>query len=407
MLFVARTFKEPEMNMTLESLLEDLEKQAGLSGIDKQAADRSEDKDKDEKDKKEKEEKSSKEEKSKNPFAKAKEGLKDAEKEVDKEQTKEAQAAGADLANQIMQKVASLQISNKETEEMNKQASEAGKALADALLEKLANAGDQNTVNGIPEGVAPTKNQIDAAQQVAEQDSVIKPLPTKDAIGNGGGSINQIFDAIVADAMGQGAASYSQSPSNVVSSSVEGAVVAQGTPNQVATESVEKTAAVISLVNSGVDFDDAVDMVKAAAEEIAAEEAEQVKQAAFADLLGRGVDFDLAVALVKSAGRMDALKGAASAAKKALQTEGVRAAVGADNVAFGLKNKDMGIAGRGVKQLAQNRLVQGGAAAGAAGGAYALGREKQAAVSALCEAGVDFDQAIELVQAKSQEIYGA
>jgi hypothetical protein len=155
------------MTMTLESLLEDLEKQAGLAGIDKQASDESEKEDEKKKDDKD-DEKSSKEDESDNSFAKSKEDLKDSEKEVEKEQTKEAQAAGADLANQIMQKVASLQISNKETEEMNKQASEAGKALADALLEKLANAGDQTTVSGIPEGVAPTKNQIDAAAQVAE-----------------------------------------------------------------------------------------------------------------------------------------------------------------------------------------------------------------------------------------------
>lgn len=396
------------MNMTLESLMEGLEKQAGLVDMAKQASSdpKADEKHEKEEDKKEAEAKKdvskakSDIEKSEEDFASLKKMNEKEEAKDKKEQTKEASAAGADFANEIMQKVASLQITTTQTKEneMNKQASDAGKALADALLEKLANAGDQTTVAGIPDGVAPNKNQIDNAQLVAEQDVTIKPMP------GAGGSINQIFDSIVADALGQGAASFDQVHTQGVSAQ-EGAAEAQGTPNQVYTVGVEKTAAVMSLVNSGVDFDSAVDMVKAAAEQIEAEEAEQVKQAAFADLVGRGVDFELAAALVKSAG---AVGNAAAGAKKWLQNEGVKASVGAENVAFGARNLDKGIAARGLKQLAGNRLVQGGAAATAVGGAgYALGREKQAAVSALCEAGVDFDSAVDLVQSKSQEIYGA
>lgn len=393
------------MDMTLESLMDSLEKQAGLS---KQASDDSKEDDKQEK-KEEKDEASVKKdignaksnlEKSEKDFSNFKKDEKEEKK--DDEQTKEAQAAGAELANAVMQKVASLQISTKETQ-MNKQASDAGKALADALLVKLANAGDQTTVAGIPAGVAPNKNQIDNAQLVAEHDSYIKPLPTGNGITNSG-SINQIFDAIVADVQGQGAVSYDGTDPGGAITPNEGAAEQLATPNQVDTVGVEKTAAVMSLVNSGIDFDSAVDMVKAAADEIEAEEAEQVKQAAFADLLGRGVDFDLAVALVKSAG---AAGEAVAGAKKWLQNEGVKASVGAENVMFGARNLDKGIAGRGVKQLATNRLVQGGAAAGALAGGAALAHQKQAAVSALCDAGVDFDSAVELVQAKSQEMYGA
>jgi hypothetical protein len=63
------------------------------------------------------------------------------------------------------------------------------------------------------------------------------------------------------------------------------------------------------------------------------------------------------------------------------------------------------------KRLAGNPLVYGTAGAGAlgavGGGAYALGREKQAAVAGLTNAGVDFDTAVGLVNAKSQELYGA
>jgi hypothetical protein len=359
-----------------------------------------------------------------------------------KEQTKEAQAAGAELANVLMQKVASAKTTKEK--EMNKQASVAGKALADALLTKLANVGDVTATNGIPEGITPNKNQIDNASLVAEQDSYINPMPTKDAVGNGGGSINQIFDSIVADAIGQGGANFDQSEGQGVSAH-EGAVEDSATPNQVPSESVEKTAAVISLVNSGVDFDSAVDLVKAAAFEIESEEYVQVKQAAFNELLDAGVDFDLAAALVKSANALTTIAGKAGrgvssetmgqAAMRNLrngsQWAGRRAAEArqaisghAASVVADAKRVPAGMAalanpgryatrltrGQVAKDLAKNKAMQYGAgalAAGGTGGAYALGREKKAAVSALMEAGVDFDQAVGLVQAKSDELYGA
>jgi hypothetical protein len=375
---------------------------------------------------------------------------KDSKDDESKEQTKEAQAAGAELADVLLQKVASVKIKTKEMN-MNKQASVAGKALADALLTKLANVGDTNQFNGIPAGVAPNKNQLDNANLVAEQDSYIKPMPTKDAIGNGGGTINQIFDGIVADALGQGASTFDVSMGQGVADN-EGAVEDSAVPHQVQAESAEKTAAVISLVNSGVDFDSAVDMVKAAAFEIEYEEDQQVKQAAFDQLIDQGVDFELAAALVKSAnaftaatkpvGRMidgqfvanaGRINGAKGTVRSGIQRgadavseayESAKGAVGqrAHNAsvnAKGLVNPDPAFQRNGqsanhvrlmhAKNLARNPLVYGGAGALAAGGAgaYALGREKKAAVSALMDAGVDFEQAVSLVQAKADEIYGS
>ena len=444
------------MNLTLESLMESLEKQAGLS---KQASDDSKEDLKHEKqeDKTEGDAKTAIKDAEKD-FSSLKKmnekeeskDKKDSKDDESKEQTKEAQAAGAELADVLLQKVASVKIKTKEMN-MNKQASVAGKALADALLTKLANAGDMTTTNGIPGGVAPNKNQLDNANLVAEQDSYIKPMPTKDAIGNGGGSINEIFDGIVADAMGQGAASFYQPGTQGVAQH-EGLAEQQATPDQVETESVEKTAAVISLVNSGVDFDYAVDLVKAAAFEIEYEEDQQVKQAAFDNLVDQGVDFDLAAALVKSAnaltaatkpvgrmidgkfvanaGRVNEAKGAvrnglqrgadavSDAYESAMGAVGQRAHNASVN-ARGLVNPDPAFQRNGqsanhvrmmhAKNLAKNPLVYGGAgalAAGGAGAAYAHGREKKAAVSALMDSGVDFDQAVYLVQAKSDELYG-
>ena len=109
----------------------------------------------------------------------------------EEEQEKKAGDSSDALAQQIMQKVASANITE-ETNEMQKQAAAAGKTLAEALLTKLASAGDQSTTSGIPAGVVPNKNQIDNAQMEAEQAATIKPMPTGNGIRNEG-TINQLF----------------------------------------------------------------------------------------------------------------------------------------------------------------------------------------------------------------------
>ena len=388
-----------------------------------------------------------------------------------------------------MQKVASANTPtlNKE-KEMNKQASIAGKALADALLEKLANIGDQTTTSGIPEGVAPNKNQIDNAGFISEQDSYIKPLPTGNGIINQG-SINQIMDAIVADAASQGATNYFNNSGTNPISPAEGNVEGLAVPNQVseASPEVEKVAAVMSLVNSGIDFDSAVSLVKEAADQIEAEEISQIKEAAMSSLLEQGVDFDLALALVKSAsdkentgkalsrgGRMygrGAAEGIGGMAAGGVAGAGIGAGIGAlakntgagaaigagvgalsgalagqahgmtksvrnqfkeetgkpggnalraygrgalEGVGGGLAGLAVGAAAR--KPILGSGLSQAGTFAGSVHGfgrsiqnqlGEHVAREKKAALDALCYAGVDFETAAGLVQAKSQELYGA
>ena len=173
----------------------------------------------------------------------------------------------------------------------------------------------------------------------------------------------------------------------------------------------------ISLVNSGVDFDSAVDLVKAAAFEIEYEEDQQVKQAAFGELLNSGVDFDLAVALVKSASEKEEGHG---------KTIGRGARVLGRSMVEGVAGAAGGAAvGAGIGALAAKALRKApgvGAALGAGvgygagsamGTVHGAGRsvqnqmaEKRAAVSALMGSGVDFDQAVALVQAKADELYG-
>jgi hypothetical protein len=380
------------MNMTLQELLDGLEKQAGLN---KQAAeedmkDKKDGKKDPEKDERDDESKAKEDvEKAKKDVDEAAEDVEKAEKENGKEeeQCKEARLKGAALAQEVMSKVAALKVNTETNKEpvMKKEAAAAGQALAEALLTKLANAGDVSTENGVTPGSVPQKNIVDAAQIVAEDDAKIKPMPTGDGIKNEG-SINQILDGIVADAISQGATSYGQG----VEAKARGICEAEGdpeetaTPNQVEDEDErEKAAAVSSLVNDGYDFESAVEMVKAAAEELEYEETMQIKQAALGALLDRGVDFDTAVDMVKKAGALvpaagRAMTAAGGAAKKGL-SRGAKMAIGA------------GVAG----------------AAGGAALAAKRSHEKKAALDALVESGVDFDQALELVNAKAAQIYGA
>lgn len=395
---------------TLDDLLKSLEKQAS----DDESAKKEEEKKEDEK---------------KTDESKSKQMPWDKKDDSGKteDRVKEAQLQGAALANEIMQKVASANITQKETS-MNT-AQFAGQALAQSLLTKLASAGDMTTTDGIFPGALPNKAQIDNAQMTAEQSSTIAPTPTKDSMGNGGGSINQIFDAIVAKAMSQGAVAHDQITQTGIAP-LEGAVEQHAVPNGVpsVSDEVEKVAAVTALVNSGFDFDSAVDMVKAAEYELQAEEDGQIKQAAMNDLIDAGVDFALAAALVKEASVAGVARRAgrvasvgAEKAKRAVGGYGQELVADARNLGADIRMaaNPSGFAmaggapsrGQAMANLARNRAAQLGAGALGAGaigaGGYALAREKQAALNGLVDAGMDFDTAAALVEETSQELYGA
>ena len=367
------------MTMTLNTL-DDL-----LKSLEKQASE-------DESAKKDEEKKE--EDKKKSDEAKGKELPWDKKKDDEKseDRVKEAQLQGAALANEIMQKVASANIPTQKETSMNT-AQFAGQALAQSLLEKLASAGDMSTTNGVFPGALPNKAQIDNAQRTAEQDAIVAPTPTKNSMGNGGGSVNQIFDAIVAKAMGQGAVAHDQITQTGIAAS-EGAVEAHAVPNGVpsTSDAVEKVAAVSALVNSGFDFDQAVSMVKAAEEEIKQEEAVQVKQAAMNELLDAGVDFALAAALVKQAG-LPAIPTTVKIVKPGI-LDAAKSYVGAHKGAIA-----GGVAGGYVAGRLDGTRARDRAAAHA--------QEKQAALNGLMEAGMDFDTAAALVAETSQELYGA
>lgn len=313
------------------------------------------------------------ESKAKKDVDKAKEEVDNAAKEVsnaekkngeEEEQCKEARLQGAALAQEIMSKVAAqLNPQTTKEPEMNKQAAAAGQALAEALLTKLANAGDVSTENGIAPNSVPNKNIVDSAQIVATDNAKVQPLPTSQDGGvRAEGDVNQILEGIVADAIAQGGVGYDQVAANTaMPSQAQGRAEMEATPHQVPDESVdetEKAAAVSALVQNGYDFATAVDLVKAAEEEMKAEQEQQIKQAAIGALLDRGVEFDKAVAMVKQA-----------SAKMAMP-------------------------------------VKGKIAKPATASAETMQREKKAAFDALTANGVDFETAVKLVADKSKQIYG-
>lgn len=350
--------------------------------------------------------------------------------------------AGSDLAKEVLEKVAQIKENT-----MNGQTTIAGRALADAILTKLASVGDTNTDAGVGTAV-PNKTQQDLAAQVAEDDAKIKGVP------GAGGSMNEIFDSIVADAAGQGAAAYDSVP-HLAGSAVEGDPNETATPNQEQVEDDhEKIAAVLTLMDQGVDFDSAVAMVKEAGELIDIEVDGQIKQAAVGELIEQGFDFDTAVALVKEASFKDAATGkfasqqgslvpagrvssseslaqaaarhgrnaASAAGRKAsnvgafLKAQGAAVKADAKTVAPGLKalaspGKFAAGLTRGAvaKSLMHNKAIQAGAAvaglAGIGGAAYAH-HQKKAAFDMLVDQGVDFATAAGLVESKSQELYG-
>lgn len=349
-------------------------------------------------------------------------GEKKEEKKGGDDHTKEASEAGAELARQVMEKVASAKL---ETTGMNKQATTAGQALAKALMDKLtksANAGDATTVSGVADGAAGNKQQNDSAQIVAEDDAKVKPMPTGDGLRNQG-TINQIFDAVIADALAQGAASHDQVHETGVSS-VEGSVEDKAVPNQVKTASekemedaIEKAAAVEHLVQNGIAFEDAVDLVKAAETEL---QEEFEKAAAVSALITEGVDFDDAIELVKraAAGDMTTVDGIAPGAPGNKVQHDSAQIVAEDDAKVkpmptgdGIKND--GTINEIFDAIVQDALAQGAAShdqvhgtgvaavEGAVEDIAVPNQVKTAAMEKLLDAGFDFDTAVELVKTAS------
>lgn len=417
------------MNLTLDDLLNQIR-----TDMEKSAEEETKGEDKEDKKEEKSEDKGDgKEEKKMPPWLKDKkdEGGEDKSDKDEGGEEKKASAeltpaeAGAALAREIMEKAAAA--INKDEQPMNKQAQIAGNALAQTLLDNLkkqANAGDVTVTDGGPaEGTVPNKVHADVMKAESEGAATIKPMMTGDGVRNFG-TINEIFDAMVQDALSQGAASEQQVHGTGYAAPEGNAE--SGVPNQVKVASeqeleneLEKAAAVEHLVEQGVDFEDAVALVKQAAVEI---EAEMEKAAALNELMAEGVNFDQAVELIKqaNAGDVTVMDGGAApgTVPNKVQMDVVKAEGEGDNAIKAMPTGD-GVRNQGTINQIFDGIVQDALAQGAAseqqvhGSGYAApegnaesgvpNQVKVAAVERMVEAGVDFNEAVEFVKEAAEK----
>jgi tetratricopeptide (TPR) repeat protein len=338
-------------------------------------------------------------------------------------------------APNVSQELADI-LGAKDEMSMTKKAQLEGEKLAQKLMEKFAT--EISNGNDLMVAEAPAATPIDPGT-VAEvtQDTLQK------AIDNGVQTADQadtVFDdqkdqnmnklateiteqnaeMMATQAVADPTPSEGQ-PNEVLQAIIDKTVAAGGTSNNIDADAVEKAAACSALVEAGMDFESAVDLVKQAEVAIQADDFEMQKRAALGELLEAGIDYDQAVELVK-----EATEGIVDKAKKYLPAAGLVAGVLAGEKLGGTLGAKLG-----VKALAHDAdaLARGkprglvldeelganlGSIAGGAAGLYA-GRklkavdhdfemQKRAALSELLEAGVDYDQAVELVKEAAEGI---
>lgn len=260
------------------------------------------------------------------------------------------------------------------------------------------------------------------------------------------GNITQTMQAILQNGLASGAVGPDQlylnsiaqgqdegnSPVGLMSS--DGRDINAVAPGASMSEQVEKVAALVHLVDNGVDFDNAVTLIKQAEQEIVADQWEQEKVATVNQLMDQGYGIEDAVALVKqamvarvripgNAGQVAALgreygQNIAGAAKEGYRraknfvTEGgrqVMSPVETHRLAKEIAALDS--AGAGKYEYLKSYLgsVAPGAAVGAAGvgavgaagyGGYkALSHDKKAsAIEGLVLAGYSVEQALQLLE---------
>lgn len=157
------------------------------------------------------------------------------------------------------------------------------------------------------------------------------------------GNITQTMQAILQNGLASGAVGPDQlylnsiaagsdegnSPIGLMSS--DGRDINAVAPGASMSEQVEKVAALVHLVDNGVDFDNAVTLIKQAEEEIVADSYEQEKVAAVNELMAHGYGIEDAVTLVKQANSR--IAAAAGRGVDYVKGKGAAAYAGAKNMA--------------------------------------------------------------------------
>lgn len=282
------------------------------------------------------------------------------------------------------------------------------KEMANKIMQKIAQiVGEPVTTPAAPAALgtaaAPNLIQQSDAFMTAQADKIPLPLPGAD------GSLSNILEAVVQRAKDQGAASFdlvngdrpatgTETNPNGTSASIAQEADEISVPGVGSKNDIEKASAVSALVEAGCDFDSAVSLVKQAEEDLAEEADQQEKIAAVTALCGSGHTFDEAVELVKKAEAE--LKGQSPELEKAAAVNDLMGKGSSFEEAVELVKQAAEDAGK----LAGKKAPKGKAAGAAF--AKARGQEKKAAFDALIEAGVDFDQAAEMVKQAEIDVYG-
>lgn len=317
-------------------------------------------------------------------------------------------------------------LMTKSASEVKAEAEDLGRQLARRLLEKSASSiplgTDGDKLSGIEASfikeasdVQPDIAKANNAQTSAEQgqvdvaalqsgntvegqtaESLQKGLATQSAHATSEDMVRKIEDGYEDENMQKAAA---------VMALVEEGMDFYGAADMVGQADMElqKEAAFAELMGAGYDFEDAVEMVKAASEMQFVQAEEFEKAASFQTLLDEGFSFDEAADLIKEASALDNIKnygkrvaGEIRDARKAYKVGKKMDARGGDAGKAYRNAKLKEIAARNKGGLTAAGLASAAAAGGAGYGAKKA-LEKKAAFEELLAEGFSFDEAAEAV----------
>lgn len=214
-----------------------------------------------------------------------------------------AATSAATELEELLTKSAGVDTELNPTEEqtqMNKQAQETGKAIADALIANLVKQANAVVEDSTGMVVQQMSQQAPTPREGATVTDTLKGLLIRGV--QAGGATEELDDEVGPDeaaAQGAVAGGTPTTPPAAPNGTAMGSVGEGG----YASDEHEKAAAVACLVDYGVNFEDAVNLVKQAEEEMAHETIEMAKVAAVNELMGAGVDFDRAIAMIQGSAR--------------------------------------------------------------------------------------------------------
>lgn len=193
----------------------------------------------------------------------------------------------------LLTKEASDKTTSEESTEMNKVAQEQGKAIADAILGMLKKADEGS--NAVIQQTEQLVSEADSQTEMTPRNGKTVTETLKGIVARGSSE-----GAVHPDALSLGAVSGDETAAGPALSNSDGHSV-ENVGSDLDKEAHEKLAAAQALMYQGYDFETAVDLVKEAAEELAAEEFEQIKLATVSSLVDEGMSIDDALVLTKQA----------------------------------------------------------------------------------------------------------